>query len=210
MPCATLGIGNNTSKSPPNKHPAMTLLQKILLVVWMIVMAFGLGTYFFRPEWFTVDNISHFIATYKSHMLLVYFLISISRGIFLIPSTPFVIAGAILFADDLWTVLFISMVGVMAGSAFIFFFTEFLGVDQVLEKKFGARMARVKQGMEKYGFWIVIGWSFFPIVPTDLVSYTAGLTRMKPWKFLLGVFIGELPLVTFYIFSGQLIGDWVR
>ena len=187
----------------------MRPIQKVLLGVWILLIVLGLGTYLIHPEWFTTEAIGGFIVTYKRHMLLVYFLISVARGIFLIPSTPFVMTGAALFPLDPWTVLVISMVGVMSGTAFIFYFTEFLGLDKPIQKRFGKKMEKVSLKMEKYGFWIVLAWAFFPIVPTDLVAYTAGITKMSPWKFFLGIFLGELPLVTFYVFTGQALGEWL-
>lgn len=180
--------------------------KKILLIVWLLLIAAGLVLYFIHPEWFTRENISAFVQQYEDKMLLVYLCISVGRGLFLIPSTPFVLAGGILFPENPWMVLIISMAGVMAGSSFIFYFTEFLGVDKVLEKRFAHKMERTRRGMDKYGFWIVIGWSFFPLVPTDLIAYMAGVTRMPSWKFLPGVFLGELPIVAVYVFTGQALG----
>lgn len=187
----------------------MSLKQKILLAIWIAAIAAGLGTYLIHPEWFDIDHLKHFIESYKHYMLLVFFLVSVGRGIFLIPSTPFILAGAAIFPNDLIWVFVISMMGVVSGSAIIYYFTEFLGLDKVLEKRFSKKMEKVAKGMDKYGFWVVVGWSFFPVVPTDLVAYVAGLTRMKPWKFFLGVIIGELPLVALYVFTGQALGDFL-
>jgi uncharacterized membrane protein YdjX (TVP38/TMEM64 family) len=178
--------------------------KKIMLIVWLTLIAAGLTLYFIFPEHFTQENISAFVRAYEGQMLLVYFLICVARGAFLIPSTPFVLAGGILFPDNLWMVLAISMAGVMAGSCFIYYFTEFLGVDKVIQKRFGHKLERTRRGMDKYGFWIVVAWSFFPLVPTDLIAYVAGITRMPAWKFLPGVFLGELPIVSVYVFAPQI------
>jgi uncharacterized membrane protein YdjX (TVP38/TMEM64 family) len=181
----------------------METRKKIMLGVWGGLILIALILLIIHPEWFTHESITTFVKQYEGAMLLVYFLISVGRGMFLIPSTPFVIAGGALFPDNLWMVFLISMAGVMAGSAFIFYFTEFLGVDKLLEKKFASKMDRTRAAMDKYGFWVVVGWSFFPAVPTDLIAYVAGISRMKPWKFFLGVFLGELPIVAFYAFTGK-------
>ena len=50
--------------------------------------------------------------------------------------------------------------------------------------------------------WFVAGWAIFPAVPTDLICYAAGLVRMPYRRMLLGITIGELPLVTAYILLG--------
>ena len=187
----------------------MSLIQKIFLAIWLLLIIAGLGTYFLHPEWFTPESLSAFIVEYRQHMLLVYLLISIGRGIFLIPSTPFVMTGAALFPHDPWTVFAISIIGVMAGTAFVFYFTEMLGLDKPIQKRFGKKMDKVAEKMEKYGFWIVLAWAFFPVVPTDLVAYTAGITKMSPWKFFTAVLLGELPLVGIYVFTGMALGEWL-
>jgi uncharacterized membrane protein YdjX (TVP38/TMEM64 family) len=177
--------------------------KKIMLYVWLALIAAGVVLAMIHPEWFTRDAIFEFVKAYEGQMLLVYLLICVGRGMFLIPSTPFVLAGGLLFHDNLWLVFAISMVGVLSGSAFIYYFTEFLGVDKIIQKRFAHKLEKTKAGMEKYGFWIVVAWSFFPLVPTDLIAYVAGITRMKPWKFFLGVFLGELPIVALYVFTGM-------
>lgn len=181
--------------------------KKVMLFVWIGLIAAALILLIIYPEWFTTDSISAFVKQYEEWMLAVYLLICVGRGMFLIPSTPFVLAGGILFPENPWMVMAISMLGVLAGSASIYYFTEFLGLDKVLEKKFAHKMEKTKAGMDKYGFWIVVLWSFFPLVPTDLIAYVAGITRMKAWKFFLGVFLGELPIVAVYVFTGQALGD---
>ena len=55
----------------------------------------------------------------------------------------------------------------------------------------------------KKGVLFVIGWAFFPLAPTDLICFAAGAVRMKIQKFLAGIFIGELPIVAFYVFVGE-------
>jgi uncharacterized membrane protein YdjX (TVP38/TMEM64 family) len=188
---------------------AMARLQIWTLVVWLVVTLSALSCYLFYPEYFTAEAIRNFLDGSQGMMLLLYLLISLARGIFLIPSTPFILAGAMIFPDLKWTVFWISLAGVMAGASYIYFFTEFLGLDSFFQRKFAKRFEQARKGMDRYGIWIVILWSFFPVVPTDLISYTAGVTRMPYWKFALGVLIGEIPLVAIYVFTGMALGDWL-
>ena len=57
--------------------------------------------------------------------------------------------------------------------------------------------------LERRGLPIVIGWSFFPLLPTDAVCYLAGVVRMHFGKMLLGVAIGEGAICAIYIFVGD-------
>ena len=56
--------------------------------------------------------------------------------------------------------------------------------------------------MRRKGLWIVMAWSAFPFVPTDVICYVAGTLRMHVGTFLCGVALGELPIVGFYVLAG--------
>ena len=59
--------------------------------------------------------------------------------------------------------------------------------------------------MNQKGFWLVVGWSAFPFVPTDVICYVAGTLRMQLGKFAAGVALGEVPIVGFYVWAGGLV-----
>lgn len=187
----------------------MTRLRIFFLVIWLAATLSALSFYLLYPECFTAAAIRAFLQGSQGWMLLLYLAVSLGRGILLLPSTPFVLAGAMLFPDLRWTVFLISMAGVLGGATYIYYFTEFLGLDDLFQRKFARRFEQARNGMDRYGIWIVILWSFFPVVPTDLISYTAGVTRMPFWKFALGLLIGEVPLVALYVFTGMALGDWL-
>lgn len=176
--------------------------KQILFGIWLLLIAAAVSLYFIFPEYFTQKAIQNGLESYQGPLLLGYIAISLVRGIFFIPSTPFVLAGALIFPDHPWTVLLISISGVLAGSSYVYFFTEYLEIEKLIRKNFEQRFEKVKNGMAKYGMGIVVVWAFIPVVPTDLISYTAGVTRMPYLKFALGILLGELPLVALYIFFG--------
>ncbi len=180
----------------------MPTRKKILLAIWLLLITIAVSCYVLFPAYFTVTSIRETLQNYHGSILLAYLGISLARGFFFIPSSPFVLAGALLFPMHPWLVVLISITGVLFGSCYIYFFTEYLEIEKIFRKNFTARFEKVKNGMAQYGFWIVVAWAFIPVVPTDLISYTAGVTRMPFWKFALGVFLGELPLVGLYVFFG--------
>ncbi|MDM8559964.1 VTT domain-containing protein [Candidatus Parabeggiatoa sp. HSG14] len=177
-----------------------TIIQRFLLGIWMIVLFFGLWYYWFYPELFTTQNLKVFFERFNTLMLWVYLLVSIVRGFALIPSTPFVFAGLLLFS---WEMVFlISMIGILASATLLYFFAEFLEFDQFLEKKYPQEIKKLKHLMQRKGVVIVFLWSFFPAVPTDLICYVAGILRMPFGLFLLALGLGESILVGLYVFLG--------
>jgi uncharacterized membrane protein YdjX (TVP38/TMEM64 family) len=129
----------------------------------------------------------------------------------MIPCTPFVLAGAISFPQWPVVVLIISLIGIVVGALLVYSFPSFGSYDEFLEEKYPEKIAFLKEKMHgKYAFWIVVGWSFFPLVPTDAVCYVAGMVKMSYKKMIAALLVGEVPLVTFYVFLGVEIGDWLR
>jgi uncharacterized membrane protein YdjX (TVP38/TMEM64 family) len=120
---------------------------------------------------------------------VIYFLLSALRGFTLIPSTPFVMAGLLLFPDNLAFVYMISMAGILISATMIYFFAREMGFDTMILGKHTELTEKCRRWTKQYGFWAVLVWSFLIIVPTDLICYVAGTLRMRFWKYILAVAI---------------------
>lgn len=136
-------------------------------------------------------------------VLLAYVILSVVRGFTLVPSTVLIVAGTLLFPDQRWFVMVSSLAGVVASSALVYFFFEFLGLGKLFERSHAQRIRWLEKQMHRKGFWVVLAWSAFPFVPTDLICYVAGTLRMHFGKFVAGVALGELPVVGFYVLAGS-------
>jgi uncharacterized membrane protein YdjX (TVP38/TMEM64 family) len=180
--------------------------KKIFYILWGLLLIYFLYRYIQNPAIFSVEYLKNFISSYKGQILVVYILVSLVRGFFLLPSTPFVIVGALLFPDKLFLVLLISMTGIMLSATALYYFSDMLGFSEHLEKKYPNKVLKWKNKLQSSkATFLVLGWSFFPLVPTDIICYVAGIIKM-PYKYMFaGVFIGELILVSFYIYSGSFI-----
>ena len=180
---------------PTNRH-----VLRIGRWLWVTMIGLALFWWVTHPDTFTPERIRGFLNRYQSSALLVYFLVSSVRACFLIPGTPFVLAGVLLFPTNQWLVFWISLAGVLIGSSVVYFFSDRLGFAELIEKKHARGLQRVRERMERHGVLIVIAWSFFPFVPTDLVCYLAGVIRMNFLRFIVAVAIGEAVLIAVYVF----------
>ena len=52
------------------------------------------------------------------------------------------------------------------------------------------------------GFIIVLLGRMIVLIPFDVISYAAGLTRIKFKDYMIATFIGTIPRVIFYVFVG--------
>ena len=96
------------------------------------------------------------------------------------------------------------MVGVMTSATALYYFSDILGFSQYLEKKYPKDIGRWKSILQsRKAIYFVIGWSFFPLVPTDLICYVAGIVKMPYKHMFVGVFTGELILDIFYVYLGS-------
>lgn len=179
--------------------------------LWLVAVAALLIYLAINPELLSRESISAYLGGLGTAALLAYIIISLLRALLMMPSTPFILAGAISFPDMPVLVFAISYLGIVAGTLLIYSFPSFGNYDKYLEAKYPNRIGQVKEKMQgPYSFWIVVGWSFFPLVPTDLISYVAGIAKMSYKKLVAAVVIGELPLVSFYVFAGTELGEWLR
>jgi uncharacterized membrane protein YdjX (TVP38/TMEM64 family) len=187
------------------------LTRLILLFLWAAVILTAVALYLSRPTEFTAANIAAFIHNFENEILIVYLAISALRGFTLLPSTPLVLAGTMLYPDQPWLVLAISMSGILISSILIYFFSEALGFTHYFETKKPTAVASIRRRLEHpWGLAFIALWAFFPLVPTDAVCYVAGSTKVSFYKFLLAVFAGELVLCSLYIFTGSsILKSWV-
>lgn len=80
----------------------------------------------------------------------------------------------------------------------------------MLAERYPEKLAHVRGKLEgPWAMWFVAAWAFFPVVPTDLICYAAGLVRMPYRRMITGIIIGELPLVTAYIVLGAKLSEFL-
>lgn len=188
-------------------HHLSRIARKFILIFWIISLISIFGYYLTHKDSFRVENIRLFLEQFWSLLLFVYFLISALRGLTLIPSTPFVVVWAVLFPGDLLFVYIISLFGILLSVSMIYFFSQEMGFEEVLMKKYPKTVKKAENWIQKHGFIAVSVTSFLLFIPTDVVSYMAGTLRMNYLKFIAWVMVGEWLVWGVIFFSGPVILD---
>ena len=176
-------------------------LKQILRYIWLALVVVTLSFYFFFPQFFTVDYITTWLGNNAMLVLVFYLVASSVRALLLLPSTIFVLLGIALYPNEPFFVLITSIAGIMIGASLMYWSASFLTPATLFGNQ-ETKIALIKEKMEKYGFWIVLFWSFFPAVPTDLICFTCGSIKYHYGKFFIAVLLGEIILVSVYIFTG--------
>ena len=125
------------------------------------------------------------------------------RGFTLVPSTTLVLAAVAFFPPVPLFVL--TLTGILVSSASIYHLSASLHFYDVFARKHEQRVARLRSRLERHELPIIIGWSFFPLAPTDVICYVCGVLEVNFGKCLLGVCIGESAICGLYIYGGDFL-----
>jgi uncharacterized membrane protein YdjX (TVP38/TMEM64 family) len=177
--------------------------KKLAFYLWMLLITGGITVYFVFPDEINILFLEELSNEYYYISLIIYFLLLSVRGLTMVPSTPLLIAGVLIF--DPVELFFVNMAGILSSSIIVYYFSKYLGFDSYFETKHGKYISKIKRSIIDKELPVIVGWSFFPLVPTDLIVYVGSSLRIPVLKCLLGVFVGESVLNAFYILSTTLI-----
>jgi len=107
-----------------------------------------------------------------------------------IPSAPIALAAGAAYGHTMGTLYVV--IGAGIGAVTAFWIARLLGY-QLLRQYLGDRVQLGWLGSQNALTWMVLVSRFIPFVSFDLVSYGAGLTPIKPWRFTLATLIGLIP-----------------
>ncbi|MBW6486924.1 MAG: TVP38/TMEM64 family protein [Syntrophobacterales bacterium] len=121
-----------------------------------------------------------------------------------IPSAPIALASGLAYGH-FWGTIYI-VIGAEAGAVIAFFIARSLGYE-AMKKRFGNRLSVGLLGSQNAMTGLVMALRLIPFASFDIVSYAAGLTPLKPWRFALATLVGLIP-VSFALahFGGELAG----
>jgi uncharacterized membrane protein YdjX (TVP38/TMEM64 family) len=184
--------------------------RRFLTWLWATTVVAICILYWLRRDLFTAEHVGTVFAAWGPWAFPGFVLASLIRGPLLIPSTPVVIAGGALFPEALPAVLVVSMLGIAVSASLLYRFPGFAGYDTLLAARHPEKLEKLRARLAGPGAtWFVAAWAFAPFTPTDLICYAAGLVRMPYRRMIAGIIIGELPLVTAYIFLGTTLMEYL-
>jgi uncharacterized membrane protein YdjX (TVP38/TMEM64 family) len=114
-------------------------------------------------------------------------------------------AGGILFGPFLGG--FYGLIGNIIGAGIAFQISRHWIREYIQQKISNGIKKKFDRASEKHGPLAVFILRINPLTTTDLVSYVAGISKMKFWKFLLSTTIGLAPLVFVESYLGKSIKD---
>jgi uncharacterized membrane protein YdjX (TVP38/TMEM64 family) len=126
----------------------------------------------------------------RSGPLVIILLMAIAIIVNPIPSAPIALAAGAAYGHTWGTVYVVC--GATAGALGAFWIARLLGYD-LLSRVFGERLKLGWLGSQNVLTGMVLVSRLIPFVSFDLVSYGAGLTPIKTWRFTLATLLGLVP-----------------
>lgn len=180
--------------------------KKAVLTIWIIVLISSLVFYLFNPEKFTSEKIADYISSFEGSLWVVFILLSLVRGVTFIPPTILVIAGTLIFKENLLMVLIVSSICSVITAMMIYYLSSYLNIENYLIKKNSKRYEHIKKRVNsKYAWWFIIAWALIPIFPSDLIFYICGIVKIDKNRFASAVFVGHSIYYAVLIFTGSYI-----
>lgn len=174
-------------------------VRRKTLIIWMSVILASLVLYTVNKDLFDISFLKVYVNDHRALVYFIYLIILTFIGLTFIPSTPFAVAGVLLFPP--LEAYLINLAGILSSSVVVYYFTRYLRLDAWLESKYPVQIEKLKKALHRKELPIIAGWSFFPVVPTDLIIYVSSTLKIPFWKCALGIVIGEGTLNALYIFS---------
>jgi len=115
-------------------------------------------------------------------------------------ATPLTVLGGAIFGTLVGSIV-VSFASTI-GATIAFLVSRFLFRDAV-ESKFGDRLAKLQDGIEREGAFYVFGLRLVPIFPFVMLNSLLGLTKIKTWTFFWASQLGMLLGTIVYVNAGK-------
>ena len=179
-------------------------VEKKVFYIWLLLITCILSFYFVYQDFFDPQNLKQFFSDNIYISLTIYFILGALRGFTLLPSTPMVLAWALVL--PLLPLFIVNLLCVFTSSTIVYYWGKYLWFDKYFNKKYPTQIAKLKSALNWKEIPVITIWWFFPLVPTDLICYTSEIMRIKLRKVLVWVAIGEWIITAIYIFwSSEII-----
>lgn len=170
------------------------------LFLWLGLVTICLALYFIYPQFFSPQYLRQFFTGHLFEGLTLYFIISTLRGFTLVPSTPLVLAGVLVFPP--WPLFLVNQAAVYTSSAIVYFMARYVRFDHFFMTHYEKQTIRLMALLHRRELPVIAIWGFAPMVPSDMIVYVCSSLRISVVKTLIGISIGEGAICALYIFAG--------
>lgn len=187
--------------------PSQASKLKIMIGIFLILLVIGTYVYISTTGLLTTicdcDSLNEYVG--RLGIWGPFVIIGLMTGAIVmspIPSAPIALAAGMAYGH-LWGTLYI-VIGAELGALIAFTIGRLVGYE-VLHRWFGNRLNMGLLGSQNSLMLIVLTGRLLPFISFDILSYAAGLTPLKFWRFAVATLAGIIP-ISFLLahFGGEL------
>jgi uncharacterized membrane protein YdjX (TVP38/TMEM64 family) len=176
---------------------------KFFSFIGLIVAFIVLIIYFNALQYVEPSYLQEKVKEFGVFAPIIFILIYSVATIILIPGTPLIIGGGLIFGTVLGTIY--SLIGSMIGATTAFFIARILGrnyIDLSINEKFTS-LKKYYYKIKENGLLVAFYLRLPPIMPFTSINYALGLTKMKFKDYFIGTFIGIIPATLILAYFGE-------
>lgn len=172
----------------------------LIITLLFVVVVGGLLWLNFKVLHLGPEDIRAWILSFGWAAPVLFILIYTIRPLILFPASILSLAGGLTFGP-VWGTVY-TIVGATMGAVLSFGLARFLG-EKFVRKRLKEKGSKIEMQLQQKGFMYILLFRLIPIFPFDLVSYAAGVSKIKFTAFLLGTLLGMIPGTFAYNFLGS-------
>lgn len=180
------------------KSKKKLILNLLLIIGLAILICFLKKSSLFKNC--SVSLLKEYIKSYGMVAPIVYIVMFTFVPLTLFPDSILAISGGMVFGM-IWGTLY-TIIGALFGAVLSFYISRILG-RSVVSKIVKNKGRYFEEGVEKKGFILILILRLIPLIPFDVISYLAGLSKIKFKDFILGTAIGIIPGILIFINIGD-------
>ncbi|MFG6495501.1 TVP38/TMEM64 family protein [Fictibacillus sp. UD] len=174
-------------------------LVKLTAIFLIVVTLLALNHFVFE---ITPMSLRDWVLSFGMVAPIIYVILNVIRPFTLFPISVLSLAGGLAFGV-IWGTVY-TVFSATIGAILTFYIAKHLG-DRWLKKKSDAptRVEKWQSKLKEKGFVYIFLLRIIPVLNFDLVSYVAGISRLKLRSYILATLLGVLPGTLAY----NLLGD---
>ncbi|WGG45915.1 TVP38/TMEM64 family protein [Rossellomorea sp. DA94] len=176
-------------------------IGKIFLFITILLFLMWLSRNFFHIK---PHDIRDWIVSFGIWAPIVFIVVYTVRPLILFPASILSFSAGLAFGAV--EGFFYIVLGALGGATVAYYAASILGAK--LLKRPSPRIVKIREKMEESGFIYVLVLRLVPFLNFDLISYLAGMGKVRYLPFILATAIGILPGTFGYVFLGSsLVGE---
>ncbi|MTI99268.1 MAG: TVP38/TMEM64 family protein [Marinobacter adhaerens] len=170
----------------------LAIVAMLMAAIWLLLRNLGM------PVSFTPSVLSDWFSSQGAMgpvLLMLLMILAVVVGP--IPTLPISAASGLVYGPLGGTA--VAAAGALVGSLMAFYLARVLGRDAV-QQKFESNPVFSARGSQRFLFIAIFLTRLIPLFSFALISYAAGITAIRVWRYALATLLGMLPMT--FVFAG--------